>query len=77
MANVLFGHYKQHLMVGVCIHTCVFLCVMIHSESLKLHGQVSYLPAFPHSMLSHSSVKLAKSCNSCILVILSLQIQCL
>ena len=46
MANVLFGHYKQHLMVGVCIHTCMFLCVMIHSESLKSHGQVVLPPSF-------------------------------
>lgn len=77
MANALFIHFKQHLIVGVCVHTRMFMCVMIHSESLKSHGQISYLPAFPHSMLSHISVKRAKFYNTCVLVILSLQIHCL
>lgn len=38
MANVLFIRFKQHLIVGVCVYTCMFMCVMIHSESLISHG---------------------------------------
>lgn len=51
MANVLFIRFKQHLIVGVCVYTCMFMCVMIHILMIW----VSLLhPSFsPQHVISH------------------------